>query len=91
MGAKRAAAAVSWRCRSREQKVLEVMKLGLRERGHGAEVLVDVEHGGIQQGVDVLQALQPGLKAPAALRLQLPQLLLRQLGEGGRRRRHRRH
>lgn len=32
-----------------------------RERSHGAEVLVDVEHGGIQQSVDVLQALQPGL------------------------------
>lgn len=39
----------------------EIMKPVLRERGHGAEVLVDVEHGGIQQGVNVLQALQPGL------------------------------
>lgn len=46
------------------------------ECGDGAEVVVDVEHGGVQQGVDVLQTLEPGLEAPSALCLQLPQLLL---------------
>lgn len=29
----------------------------LRECGDGAEVVVDVEHGGVQEGVDVLEAL----------------------------------
>lgn len=53
-------------------------KAQLRECGYGAEVVVDVEHGSIQQGVDVLQTLEPGLQAPPALRIQLPQLLLRQ-------------
>lgn len=33
----------------------------LRECGDGAEVVVDVEHGGVQQGVDVLETLEPGL------------------------------
>ncbi len=50
--------------------------------------MVDVEHGGVQQGVDVLQTLQPGLEAPSALCLQLPQLLLWQPGQRRRRRRH---
>lgn len=39
---------------------------------------MDVEHGSVQQGVDVLETLEPGLQAPSALCLQLPQLLLRQ-------------
>lgn len=46
------------------------------ECGDGAEVVVDVEHGGVQQGVDVLETLESGLEAPSALCLQLPQLLL---------------
>lgn len=54
----------------------------LRERGDGAEVVVDVEHRRVQEGVDVLEALQPGLQAPPALCLHLPQLLLRQLRQG---------
>lgn len=29
----------------------------LRECGDGAEVVVDVEHGGVQEGVDVLETL----------------------------------
>lgn len=65
--------------------------LGLREGGDGAEVVVDVEHGGIQQGVDVLETLKPRLQAPSALRLQLPQLLLGQPGQRRRRGRHGRH
>lgn len=52
---------------------------------------MDVEHGGVQQRVDVLQALEPGLQPPAALRLQLPQLLLGQPGQGRRRGGHRGH
>lgn len=28
-------------------EIPEIKKPGLRERGHGAEVLVDVEHGGV--------------------------------------------
>lgn len=60
----------------------------LLECGDGAEVVVDVEHGGVQKGVDVLETLEPGLKAPSALCLQLPQLLLRQSGQRRRRRRH---
>lgn len=52
---------------------------------------MDVEHGSIQQGVDVLETLQPRLQAPSALRLQLPQLLLRQPGQRRRRGRHGRH
>lgn len=63
----------------------------LRERGDGAEVVVDVEHGGVQQGVDILETLQPGLQAPPPFSLQLPQLLLRQARERRRRRRHGRH
>lgn len=53
-----------------------VEKVQLRECGDGAEVVVDVEHGGVQQGVDVLETLESGLEAPSALCLQLPQLLL---------------
>ena len=60
----------------------------LRECGHGAEVLVDVEHGGVQQCVDVVEALEPRLQAPAALRLQLTQLLVGQCRQGGGRRGH---
>lgn len=37
---------------------------------------MDVEHGGVQQSVNVLETLEPGLQAPPTLRLQLPQLLL---------------
>lgn len=59
-----------------------------RQRGDGAEVVVDVQHGGVQQGVDVLQTLQSGLEASPAFSLQLPQLLLRQPGKRRRRRRH---
>lgn len=51
-------------------------KVQLRERGDGAEVVVDVKHGSVQQGVDVLETLESGLQAPPALCLQLPQLLL---------------
>lgn len=73
-------------------KLLEKNKSGLLpECGYGAEVVVDVEHGGIKQGVDVLETLQSGLQTPPALCLQLPQLLLWQLGQRRRRRRHRRH
>lgn len=63
----------------------------LRERGNGAEVVVDVEHGSVQQGVDVLETLQPGLQAPPPFGLQLPQFLLSQARERRRRRRHGRH
>lgn len=63
----------------------------LRECGNGAEVVVDVKHGGVQQGVNVLETLEPGLEAPSALCLQLSQLLLRQSGQRRRRRRHCRH
>lgn len=52
---------------------------------------MDVEHGSVQQGVDVLETLQPRLQAPSALRLQLPQLLLRQPGQRRRGRGHGRH
>lgn len=52
---------------------------------------MDVEHGSIQQGVDVLETLESGLEASPAFSLQLPQLLLRQAGQRGRRGGHRRH
>lgn len=62
-----------------------------RECGHSGEVVVDVEHGGVQQRVDVLQTLQPGLQAPPPLCFHLPQLVLRQPWQRRRRRRHWRH
>lgn len=61
----------------------------LRESGDGAEVVVDVEHCRIQKSVDVLETLEPGLESPPSLRLHLPQFLLRQLIQRGRRGRHR--
>lgn len=65
-------------------------KMGqLRESGDGAEVVVDVEHRRVQEGVDVLETLEPGLEPPPPLCLHLPQLLLRQLVERGGRGRHR--
>lgn len=58
------------------KRICDLERAQLRKRGDGAEVVVDVEHGGVQQGVDVLQTLEPGLEAPSAFCLQLPQLLL---------------
>lgn len=55
---------------------LQLKKAQLRECGDRAEVVVDVEHGGVQQSVNVLETLEPGFQAPPTLRLQLPQLLL---------------
>ena len=52
---------------------------------------MDVEHGGVQQRVDVVETLEPRLQAPPALRLQLTQLLVRQRGQGRGRRGHGRH
>ena len=62
-----------------------------RECGDGGQVVMDVEHGSVQQCVDVVETLQPGLQASAAVLLQLPELCLRQAGQGRGRGRHRRH
>lgn len=43
--------------------------------GQHGEVLVDLQHGGVQQGVDVAQALQPSLQVLPLVALQSPQLL----------------
>ena len=63
----------------------------VRECGDGGQVVMDVEHGGVQQRVDVVETLQPGFQASPALLLQLPELGLRQDGQGRGRGRHRRH
>lgn len=60
----------------------------LPDGGQHGQVLVDLEHGGVQQRVDVLQALQPRLQVAALVALHGAQLLLRQPGETRRRHRH---
>lgn len=49
--------------------------------GQHSEVLVDLQHGGVQQRVDVAQALQPGLQVLPLVAFQSPQLLRSQPGE----------
>lgn len=66
-------------------------KFNLPESGYSGEVVMDVEHGGIQERVDVVEALETSLQAPPALLLQLPQLRIGHAGQGGGRRRHRGH
>lgn len=40
-----------------ENLLIEAESAQLREGGDSAEVVVDVEHGSVQQGVDILQTL----------------------------------
>lgn len=61
---------------------------GVPECSNGGEIVVDVKHGGIQQCVDVLEALQSCLQTTAAFLLQLPQFFLRHCGQRRWRRRH---
>lgn len=74
-------------CNFKKNKIKKMAQL--RESGDGAEVVVDVEHGRVQEGVDVLETLEPGLESPPSLCLHLPQLLLGQLIQRGGRGRHR--
>lgn len=56
--------------------------------GEHGEVLVDLQHGGVQQRVDVAQALQPRLQVLSLVALQSPQLVRGQPRKASRGHRH---
>lgn len=76
-----------WRASSQQHPL--VLCADLPQGGEHGEVLVDLQHGGVQQRVDVAQALEPSLQVLPFVAFQSLQLLWGQPGKAGGRHRHR--
>ena len=65
-----------------------VPRADIPQGGEHSEVLIDLQHGSVQQRVDVAQALQPSLQVLPLMAFQSPQLLRGQPSKASRGHRH---